>query len=145
MESKINIVFEGKNKPEQQHNGDAGYDLKSSVDIIVESNKRVLVPTDIRIDIPFGYVGYIMTRSGLAFKNGIVVLNAPGVVDSGYKGELKVLLHNFSEDNFIIKQGDRIAQLVIQEIKTCNFIKGEVYSTNNQSERNDKGFGSTGV
>lgn len=139
----MNIIYEGQNKPEQLHYGDAGYDLKSAIDISIAPNKRVLVSTETIIDIPFGYVGYIMSRSGLSHKHGITVLNAPGVIDSGYKGELKVLLYNFGEETFNVKKGDRIAQFILQEITTCNFINGVI--SNKNTERNNKGFGSTGI
>lgn len=137
----IKINFEGENCPSQQHVGDAGYDLKSISDYKIKSFERILISTGLHIQIPFGYVGYIMSRSGLASKNGIVVLNSPGVIDYGYSGEVKVLLMNFGSEDFEIKKGDRIAQLIISKLPDVIFSKGVVISEN---YRKNNGFGSSG-
>ena len=124
--------------------GDAGVDLRASVDItIAAGGGRALVPTGISIAIPDGYAGFIQPRSGLAFKHGVTVLNTPGLIDSGYRGELKVLLINTDPTtDFEITRGERIAQLVIQAYEQVNFVEVDDLP---DSERGLGGFGSTGT
>ena len=122
--------------------GDAGYDLKSSVDTEIEPGERTLVQTGVKIAIPNGYVGLVHPRSGLAVKNGITVLNAPGTIDSGYRGEIMVPLVNHSDTKFVIKRGDRIAQIIFQSYEVASFIQiADLPGT----LRGNQGFGSTGV
>ncbi|QIH04853.1 hypothetical protein [Dasineura jujubifolia toursvirus 2a] len=100
---------------------DAGYDIRCANDFIINPNERLLVKTGLNILIPSGYVGYVMSRSGLANKYGIVVLNSPGVIDSGYTGEIMVNLINFGCESVTFKHGDRIAQLIFQKIEYPKF------------------------
>ena len=122
--------------------GDAGADLRSSVDLVIPARGRALVPTGVSIALPSGYVGLVHPRSGLAVKHGITVLNSPGTVDSGYRGELMVALQNHSDEEFTVKTGDRIAQLVIQRYVQAEFVP---VSELPGSERGATGFGSSGV
>jgi len=123
--------------------GDAGVDLRSSVDVTIPpGGHRALVPTGIAIAIPEGYAGFVQPRSGLALKHGITCLNTPGLIDSGYRGELKVLLVNTDPtEAFEITRGERIAQLVIQAVVEPVFV--EVDSLDD-SERGAGGFGHSG-
>lgn len=130
--------------PQHSHPGDAGLDLRSDVDVTIKAGGgRTLVSTGIAVAIPDGYAGFIHPRSGLAYKYGVTVLNAPGLIDSGYRGELKVLLVNTDPDNdFVITRGERIAQLVIQSYESVEL--SEVDSFSGESIRGEGGFGSTG-
>ena len=122
--------------------GDAGYDLRAAIDIVLEPGDRALVPTGVRIAIPNGYVGLVHPRSGLAVKNGITVLNAPGTIDSGYRGEIMVPLINHSREQFSISRGYRIAQIIFQAYEQVRFI---TVAELPGSQRGSQGFGSTGV
>ncbi|MBT5753448.1 MAG: dUTP diphosphatase [Acidimicrobiaceae bacterium] len=124
--------------------GDAGVDLRASADVTIAARGgRALVPTGISIAIPDGYAGFIQPRSGLAYKHGVTVLNTPGLIDSGYRGELKVLLINTDPTtDFEVVRGERIAQLVIQAYEEVNF---EEVQNLPDSERGLGGFGSTGT
>ena len=124
--------------------GDAGVDLRASTDLtITAGGGRALVPTGISIAIPDGYAGFLQPRSGLAYKHGVTVLNSPGLIDSGYRGELKVLLINTDPTvDFEVVRGERIAQLVIQSYEQVNF---EEVDELPDSERGLGGFGSTGT
>ena len=123
--------------------GDAGVDLRARESLVLQPGERALVPTGIAIAIPEGYAGFVQPRSGLALKHGITCLNTPGLIDSGYRGELKVLLINTDrEAAFEIVRGERIAQLVLQAVATATFVEvGELDS----SDRGATGFGSSGV
>jgi len=117
-------------------------DLRSSVTISIAPGERALVPTGISIAIPEGYAGFVQPRSGLALKHGITCLNTPGLIDSGYRGELKVLLINTDRtESFEIVRGERIAQLVIQAVETVEFIEVDTLP---DSVRGEGGFGHTG-
>lgn len=129
--------------PAHATSGDAGVDLRSSIDVTIAAGGRELVPTGISIAIPAGFAGFIQPRSGLAFKHGITVLNSPGLIDSGYRGELKVLLINTDrEHDFDVVRGERIAQLVIQRYEPVEFVEVESLP---DSDRGLGGFGSTGT
>jgi dUTP pyrophosphatase len=128
--------------PQYQTSQSAGFDLHSIEDIVLLPGERKLISTGLSFEIPQGYEIQIRPRSGLAYKHGISVLNSPGTIDSDYRGEIKVLLINYSDEEFEIKLGDRIAQAIIQKVIQAQFI--EVDSLNN-TERGDGGFGSTGV
>ena len=135
------IVAEEGFEPIYAQPGDAGADLRSRIDVVVPANGRFLVPTGVSIALPAGFVGLVHPRSGLAHKHGITVLNTPGTVDSGYRGEISVNLYNTSDVDFEIARGDRIAQLVIQKYEEANFVKVERLP---DSERGQAGHGSTG-
>ena len=122
---------------------DAGADLRSRIDFELEPGERALVPTGVAIALPEGYVGLVHPRSGLATKNGITIVNAPGTVDSGYRGELMVTLLNTDKTkSFHVQRGDRIAQLVIQKYEHATFT---VVDELEQTERGSSGFGSSGI
>ena len=127
--------------PTYAHIGDAGMDLYADEDIMLVSETWNVVSTGVAMSIPEGYVGLIHPRSGLAAKHGITVLNAPGTIDAGYRGEIKVILLNGTDKDFVVRRGDRIAQLVVQE-----FVHGDIVevSSLDDTERSTNGFGSTG-
>lgn len=128
--------------PSYAHQGDAGADLCAREDVTLEPGERALVPTGVAIALPLGYVGLIHPRSGLATKHGLTVVNAPGTVDAGYRGELKVtLLNTDARTPIVLKRGDRIAQLVIQKVERATFIQVEELD---DTVRGTGGFGSTG-
>jgi dUTP pyrophosphatase len=123
--------------------GDAGADLVAREDaVLAPAGGRALVPTGIALAIPEGWAGFVLPRSGLAVRHGITCLNTPGLVDAGYRGELRVLLVNTDPvEPYEVQRGDRIAQLVIQRIEACAFV---VVDELPESERGEGGFGSTG-
>lgn len=128
--------------PSYAHQGDAGADLCAREDVTLEPGERRLVPTGVAIALPLGYVGLIHPRSGLATKHGLTVVNAPGTVDAGYRGELKVtLLNTDTRTPIVLKRGDRIAQLVIQKVERATFIQ---VAELDETVRGTGGFGSTG-
>jgi dUTP pyrophosphatase len=129
--------------PTYAKGGDAGADLCTRIDITIKPGERVLVPTGISIALPNGYVALVHPRSGLAIKFGISIVNTPGTVDAGYRGELQVILINHDlTESISFKKGDRIAQLVIQQVERAEFIEVEDLPG---SERSTGGFGSTGA
>lgn len=128
--------------PSYAHPGDAGADLHSAVDLTLGPGERALVPTGIAVALPEGYVALVHPRSGLAARHGISIVNAPGTIDAGYRGEVKVCLVNTDRDeSFLIRRGDRIAQLVIQRFETALFVVAEALP---ESARGAGGYGSTG-
>lgn len=129
--------------PAAQHPGDAGYDLHAGEDVTLRARGgRALVPTGIAIAIPEGCAGFIQPRSGLALRHGVTCLNTPGLIDAGYRDELKVLLVNTDPDaDYTIHRGDRIAQLVIQRFEV---VEWEVVEDLGDSRRSTEGWGSTG-
>jgi len=135
------IIAESGFEPIYAKPGDAGADLRSTKSLVIGPNQRALVSTGVRIAMPNGLVGLVHPRSGLAAKHGITVLNSPGTVDAGYRGEIMVTLLNSSEQDFDIKAGDRIAQIIFQEVITPRFI---AVSELPESARGSDGFGSTG-
>ena len=130
--------------PSYQSSGSAGMDVRAhlSESLVIKPGRSVLVPTGLYLEIPSGYEVQVRSRSGLALKNGIMVLNSPGTIDSDYRGEIKVLLINHSDRDFIINSGDRIAQLVVSRVERALFIPADSLS---DTERGEGGFGSTGV
>lgn len=122
----------------------AGADIKAELekDIIMKPLSRVVVPTGIYLEIPEGYEAQIRPRSGLAAKYGVTVLNSPGTIDSDYRGEIKIILINFSDEDFVIHNEDRIAQMIIAPVVQGNFIKDDNL---NDTARGSGGFGSTGI
>ena len=128
--------------PTMGNPGDAGYDLRSTKQATLKPGERVTLPTGVSIALPQGFVGLVHPRSGLAAKNGITVLNAPGTVDAGYRGEISVTLINLGQENFEVSIGDRIAQIVFQSFESARFIRVTELPG---SQRGSAGFGSTGV
>ena len=122
--------------------GDAGLDLRASEAVTLEPGGRRLVPTGLAVAIPEGHAGFVLPRSGLAMQKGVTVLNAPGLIDSGYRGELKVLLINHGTGAVAIERGERIAQLVVQAVAHARLVEVERLP---DSARGAGGFGSTGV
>ncbi len=135
------LVAEPGFEPIYAQPGDAGADLRSTESLVLAPGERRTVPTGVKIALPAGYAGFVHPRSGLAAKFGITIVNAPGTVDAGYRGELKVTLLNTGSEEFEISRGDRIAQLVIQKIEIAQFIQ---VSELPESSRGEAGFGSTG-
>ena len=129
--------------PRQQHTDDAGYDLHARERVeLAPAGGRALVPTGLAVAIPAGYAGFVLPRSGLALKHGITCLNTPGLIDSGYRGELKVLLINTDPtEAFEITRGERIAQLVLQAVEHARLVEVDELP---DSERGEGGFGHTG-
>jgi dUTP pyrophosphatase len=129
--------------PVYAHPGDAGADLVSTERVRIGPGDRALVGTGVRIALPDGYAAFVVPRSGLAAKHGITIVNAPGTVDAGYRGEIKVsLLNTDAESAFDISPGDRIAQLIVLPVPRVRFIPVETLP---DSTRGEGGFGSTGV
>ena len=140
---KIEIYRETDNPlPEYQNKGDAGLDIRSNEEVSIRAFNWTTIGTGLYIIIPFGYEGQIRTRSGLAAKYGLQVLNSPGTIDSGYRDELKVILMNHNHWAYEVKKGDRIAQLVIKPMTQAKI--EEVYELNKDDNRGG-GLGSTGV
>lgn len=137
----VKLLDENAIVPEYAHATDAGMDLYASKRALIPSGGRVSVPTGIAIAIPEGYVGLVHPRSGMAINHGITVLNSPGTIDSGYRGEIKVVLFNSSPSTFFVERYDRIAQLVLQRYQHAVIsVKDDLPD----GERGDNGFGSTG-
>jgi dUTP pyrophosphatase len=141
MKIKLKKLQDDAIIPTYAKDGDAGADLYASHSMTLMPNETKLVPTGIAVAIPAGYVGLIHPRSGLAAKNSITVLNTPGTIDSGFRGELKVILINHGPQNFEISRGDRIAQLVLQKVEHAIFLEVDELDA---TERGNGGFGSTG-
>jgi dUTP pyrophosphatase len=128
--------------PVYAHPGDAGADLVTAVDVTLQPGERALVPTGIAMAVPEGYVALVHPRSGLAARHGLSIVNAPGTIDAGYRGEVSVLLVNLDPAEPIeLRRGDRVAQLVIQRVEQAAFTEVEVLP---DSVRGDGGYGSTG-
>lgn len=129
--------------PHNAYVGDAGYDLCSTEEVVLQPFERTLIPTGLAIEIPFGYAGFVVPRSGLAIKQGLSIVNAPGLIDGNYRGELKVIAINLDPHEPIsIHVGDRIAQLVIMKVESLEF---QEVAELDDSERGTGGFGSSGV
>ncbi|MBO4567431.1 MAG: dUTP diphosphatase [Bacteroidales bacterium] len=142
---KLNIVNKSDNAlPAYETVNSAGMDLRAYLpdgELVIKPMQRALVPTGLFMEIPVGYEGQVRPRSGLAIKSGITVLNSPGTIDADYRGEVKVILINLSDADFVIKSGDRIAQLVIAKHEQPEVVEVEVLS---ETERGAGGFGHTG-
>lgn len=143
---KLEYTNESNNgEPEYAYESDSGFDLRSTEDLWIQANDRKLIPTGLRFDIPDGYEIQVRSKSGLALKQGLMVLNSPGTVDSGYQGEVKVIIFNTTNERIKIEKGQKIAQAVLCPVvngKWVNLIKVEEIG---EKDRNDKGFGSTGI
>ena len=126
--------------PSQAYEGDAGLDLAACEPAVLGPGERALVPTGIAVEIPEGYAGFVQPRSGLAARHGIGIVNAPGLVDSGYRGEIRVLLLNTGREPFTVEVGMRIAQLVIAPVASVRLVEVDELAA---SERGARGFGSS--
>lgn len=142
---KLKIINKSKNEnPSYATNGSSGMDLRANLDedLVIKSGEIELVPTGIFIEIPEGYEGQVRARSGLALKYGISLPNGIGTIDSDYRGELKVILINHGKEDFVIKNGDRIAQIVFIKYEKAEL---EIVDSLESTDRSSGGFGSTGV
>jgi len=138
----VEVLLHGAGAPAYAHPGDAGADLVSTEDLTLQPGHRATVGTGVSIALPDGYVGLVVPRSGLAAKHGITVVNSPGTVDAGYRGEIRVtLLNTDATDPYSISPGDRIAQLIVMPVTRARFIPVERLPG---SQRGEGGFGSTG-
>lgn len=143
MTEKIDVLIHAEIIPSYSHPGDAGADLSSSQELVLLPGQRAVVGTGVSIALPRGFVAFVVPRSGLAAKHGITVLNSPGTVDAGYRGEILVtLLNTDSENDFSIHVGDRIAQLIVMPVTQARFTSVDTLP---ESERGESGFGSTGI
>lgn len=128
--------------PSYAHPGDGGADLHAAVDVVLAPGERAVVPTGLAIALPEGYAGFVHPRSGLAARSGVTMVNAPGTIDAGYRGEIKVILLNTDRDTPVeLTRGDRIAQLVIQRVEHAVFVEADSLP---ESVRGTGGLGSTG-
>ena len=143
VQIEIKALNEAAKIPSYAYSGDAGMDLRASESLTLQPFERALVPTGLAIALPEGYAGFVLPRSGLAIKHGITVVNTPGLIDSNYRGELKVILQKTDPHvPFTIHVGDRIAQLVVMPVPHMSFTPVDVLSN---TERGEGGFGSSGV
>jgi dUTP pyrophosphatase len=127
--------------PRSSRDGDAGYDLATRIEFVLAPGERTALPTGVALEIPPGHAGLVLPRSGHARRFGLSLVNAPGLIDSGYRGEVEVLLINHGSEPVVFHKGDRIAQLVIVAVPTVEFCEVDELG---QSERGTGGFGSTG-
>ncbi|MFC0518020.1 dUTP diphosphatase [Mucilaginibacter angelicae] len=140
----IRVINKSKNTlPAYETAHAAGMDLRADVEttVVLKPMERKLIPTGLYIELPVGFEAQIRPRSGLAFKHGIGIVNSPGTIDADYRGEIKVLLINFSQDDFEINTGDRIAQMVVAKHERVNWEQVEVL---NETQRGEGGYGHTG-
>ncbi|MFT4298629.1 MAG: dUTP diphosphatase [Aeromicrobium sp.] len=142
VEIALTRLHEAAPVPRYAQPGDAGADLVSTVNVVIEPGERALVPTGIAIALPEGYAAFVHPRSGLALRHGVSIVNAPGTIDAGYRGEIKVVLVNHDpREAFTVTAGDRIAQLVVQRVERAEFV---VVDALEPSVRGAGGYGSTG-
>jgi dUTP pyrophosphatase len=127
--------------PSQAYEGDAGLDLAACESLVLQPGARAVIPTGLAVEIPEGYAGFVQPRSGLAARHGIGVVNSPGLIDSGYRGEIRVVLINTDREiPFVVEPGMRVAQLVIAPVASVRLVEVEELAT---SERGGRGFGSS--
>jgi dUTP pyrophosphatase len=138
----VDVLLAGGTPPAYAHPGDAGADLTAAEDHVLAPGARALVGTGLAMALPDGYAAFVVPRSGLAARHGITVLNAPGTVDAGYRGEIKVtLLNTDPTESYTVRAGDRIAQVIVMPVSRARFVEVETLPG---SVRGDGGFGSTG-
>lgn len=143
MTESVEVLLRADAAPAYAHPGDAGADLCAAEAIVLAPGERALVGTGVAIALPDGYAAFVVPRSGLAIKHGITVLNSPGTIDAGYRGEIRVaLLNTDRNESFSISPGDRIAQLIVMPVSRARFIQVEHLPG---SDRGEGGFGSTGI
>lgn len=136
--------FKGLGLPNRATEGSAGLDLRAAIseDVVIKKGSFKLLPTGIIVEIPEGYEAQIRPRSGLAAKHGLTVLNTPGTIDSDYRGEVKIILINLGEEDYVIKRGERIAQMVVSKYEKIQLVESKSLSATNRS---NSGFGSSGI
>jgi dUTP pyrophosphatase len=138
---KVKLVNKDAVLPSYAHDGDAGVDLMSMVDVTLNPGDQALIPTGVAIQLEKGYEAQIRPRSGLAAKNGISVTNSPGTVDAGFRSEIKVILINLGKNTYRVAKGDRIAQMVVNKLPAVEFVLVDELG---ETTRGEGGFGSTG-
>jgi len=137
----VRRLREDAHLPHQAYEGDAGFDLAACEHVVLEPGERAVVATGIAVEIPHGYAGFVQPRSGLAARHGVGVVNSPGLIDSGYRGEIKIVLINTDRDEaFVVDPGMRIAQLVVAPVAAVRMVEVEELAV---SERSARGFGSS--
>ena len=142
VEILIQRLDDGLPLPERAHPGDAGFDLRSTVDLVLAPGERALVPTGVAVAIPIGFAGLVQPRSGLAARHGVGIVNAPGLIDAGYRGEIKVIAINLdAAEPFEIHRGDKIAQIVFYPVPEAKLREVDELPA---SQRGAGGFGSSG-
>lgn len=139
---KVKRVKDNAIIPSYAHKGDAGVDLHSTEDYLVDSGQRVLVSTGLQIAIPMGYEAQVRPRSGLALKHGISIVNTPGTIDAGYRGDIGIILINHGKERFEIKKGQKIAQMVFAKVEEVKFEEADKLD---DTSRGTGGFGSTSL
>lgn len=141
VELLVRLLHPQARLPRRAHPGDAGADLHSVEEVIIPPGERRDVGTGLALAIPEGYAGFVQPRSGLAFKHGIMVVNSPGLIDAGYRGEVRVSLYNSGREPFAVAVGERIAQLLIQRVEEPAFVAADELP---DTRRGQGGFGSSG-
>ena len=126
--------------PDQAYDGDAGLDLSACDQFVLRPGERAVVPTGVAVEIPDGYAGFVQPRSGLAARHGIGIVNSPGLIDSGYRGEIQVVLLNTGAETFFVEPGMRVAQLVVVPVATVRLVEVDELAA---SDRGTRGFGSS--
>lgn len=143
MDVQVKRLYPEVPLPKYGKAGDAGADITTRIDFTLKPGERALIPTGLAIAIPYGYAAFVHPRSGLAIKHGVSMVNTPGTIDAGFRGELQIILINHDLTEAIsFNTGDRIAQLVIQKVESANFLEVDELP---DSERAAGGFGSTGT
>ena len=138
----LKLLDNGLPPPRYQHANDAGVDLTSRVDLLLGPGERATIPTGIAVAIPSGFAGFVLPRSGLASRHGIALVNSPGLIDAGYRGEIAVVVINTDrQEAFQVNRGDRIAQLVVQRVEEATIV---LVDELDETPRGAGGFGSTG-
>jgi len=141
VELPVRLLHPAAQLPRRAHPGDAGADLFSVEEVVIPAGDRRDVGTGLALAIPSGHAGFVQPRSGLAFKHGIMVVNSPGLIDAGYRGEVRVALYNSGREPFTVAVGERIAQLVIQKVEEAEFVATDDLP---DTSRGRGGFGSSG-
>lgn len=144
VEVKIYKESDDVQLPIYMTKGSAGMDVYAFLEeeVVIKPMERVLIPTGIRVEIPEGYEIQVRPRSGLAIKHGITLLNTPGTIDSDFRGEIKIIMINLSNENFVIKNNERIGQFVLNEVYRCSWVESQEL---NKTKRGHGGFGHTGI
>jgi len=142
----LRYINESENKnPEYAYQSDSGFDLRSTEEVWIHSNDRKIIPTGLRFDIPEGYEIQVRSKSGLALNHGLMVLNSPGTVDSGYQGEIKVIMFNTTNQKVKIEKGQKVAQAVLCPVVSGKWVDLIKVENIDDKDRNSNGFGSTGL
>ena len=140
---KIKLLYENSKMPEIAHEGDAGIDIFSVEESIIKAGEIKLIKTGISLELPKDMEVQLRPKSGLALNHGITLLNSPGTIDEGYRGEIMVIVINHSKNDFVVKEGMKIAQMVVKPVYKVNLVK--IHEVNLETERGKNGFGSSGI